>query len=197
MSVKKDTAADFSPELGKTIARLRQSYDLTLGQLAEKSGVAKSIISQIERNETNPTLGTIWRLSQALDTSIEQVLRTEERPPLIERVSGTQIPILTSEDGKCRLAITGWVNVVDWVQVYHFEGEPGGELESEPHAPGSVENLTIETGAVRITCGSETFDGVAGETLRYRGDLPHTITCMGGESVRAHMVLLMKGAVLK
>ena len=197
MATKKDTAADFSPELGKTIMRLRQSYDLTLGQLAEKSGVAKSIISQIERNETNPTLGTIWRLSQALDTSIEEVLRTEERPPLIEKVSGAQIPILMSEDGKFRLRITGWSNVVDWVQVYEIEAQPGGVLDSEAHAPGSVENLTLYTGHVRVTSGGETFEGEAGETLRYRCDLPHKIESLGDVPTHANLVLLMKGAVLK
>lgn len=197
MATKKDTAADFSPELGKTIMRLRQSYDLTLGQLAEKSGVAKSIISQIERNETNPTLGTIWRLSQALDTSIEEVLRSEERPALIEKATGAQVPVLNSEDGKFCLRITGWSNVVDWVQVYEIEAQPGGVLDSEPHAPGSVENLTIYKGKLRVTSGEDSFTGVGGDTLRYRCDLPHKIESLGEEPSHANMVLLMKGAVLK
>ena len=64
-------AVALSGQLGKTIQRLRKAYNLSLSELAEQSGVAKSIISQIERNETNPTLATIWRLSQALDVSIE------------------------------------------------------------------------------------------------------------------------------
>ena len=67
-------AQALSGQLGKTIQRLRKAYNLSLSELAEQSGVAKSIISQIERNETNPTLATIWRLSQALDVSIERFL---------------------------------------------------------------------------------------------------------------------------
>ena len=67
-----------SGQLGKTIQRLRKAYNFSLSELAEQSGVAKSIISQIERNETNPTLATIWRLSQALDISIERVLSSGE-----------------------------------------------------------------------------------------------------------------------
>ena len=55
-------ALALSGHLGKTIQRLRKAYNLSLSELAEQSGVAKSIISQIERNETNPTLATIWRL---------------------------------------------------------------------------------------------------------------------------------------
>ena len=61
-----------SGQLGKTIQRLRKAYNLSLSELAEQSGVAKSIISQIERNETNPTLATIWRLSPALAVSIAE-----------------------------------------------------------------------------------------------------------------------------
>jgi len=66
-----------------------------LSELAEQSGVAKSIISQIERNETNPTLATIWRLSQALDVSIERVLSISDDEPFIEKTSRGDMPILT------------------------------------------------------------------------------------------------------
>ena len=66
---------DPTPALGKTIQRLRKAYNMSLCELSEQSGVAKSIISQIERNETNPTLSTVFRLSQALETSIDEVLK--------------------------------------------------------------------------------------------------------------------------
>ena len=75
-----------SGHLGKTIQRLRKAYNLSLSELAEQSGVAKSIISQIERNETNPTLATIWRLSQALDVSIERVLASARGRPVHREV---------------------------------------------------------------------------------------------------------------
>src|SRR5829696_7458066 len=85
-----------SGNMGKTIQRLRKAYNLSLSELAEQSGVAKSIISQIERNETNPTLATIWRLSQALDVSIDRVLATGDDEPFIEKSSrgddGTMSP---------------------------------------------------------------------------------------------------------
>ena len=86
--------------------------DLTLSQLAEKSGVAKSIISQIERNETNPTLGTSLRLSQALDTSIEEVLRSEERPALIEKVNEAQWCLADLRRPQDQAADHGLSNVV-------------------------------------------------------------------------------------
>ena len=59
---KSHTPSDVTPELGKTIQRLRKAYKMSLGDLSEHSGVAKSIISQIERKETNPTISTVFRL---------------------------------------------------------------------------------------------------------------------------------------
>ena len=78
-------ASVISGQLGKTVQRLRKAYNLSLSELSEQSGVAKSIISQIERNETNPTLATIWRLAQALDVSIERVLQAAEDEPFLEK----------------------------------------------------------------------------------------------------------------
>ena len=113
-----------SGQLGKTIQRLRKAYNLSLSELAEQSGVAKSIISQIERNETNPTLATIWRLSQALDVSIERVLAAADDEPFIEKSSRADTPILVSEDGKMRLAIIGWIKTVEWLQWYDVRPSP-------------------------------------------------------------------------
>ncbi len=194
---RKDSAADVTPQLGKTIQRLRQAYNLSLGDLSDRSGVAKSIISQIEKNETNPTLATIWRLSQALDTSIDEVLRSETRSPLVEHLKPSQVPLLTSQDGLCRLRIIGWLNTVEWVQWYDFEAEPGGVLESEPHQSGSVENLSVLQGILQVEVGDETFVAETGDTLRYRGDLEHKITNVGAVVAKATMVNILKTTVME
>src|SRR6185369_17798229 len=88
-----------APAIGKTIQRLRKAYNMSLGELSEQSGVAKSIISQIERNETNPTIGTVWRLSRALDTTIDEVLKVDDAPIFVEHQTRSGIPLLESEDG--------------------------------------------------------------------------------------------------
>src|SRR5436190_15212049 len=98
---------DPTPAIGKTIQRLRKAYNMSLGALSEQSGVAKSIISQIERNETNPTIGTVHRLSRALDTTMHEMLRDDSESNFREHQTKSGIPILESQDGRCRLAIIG------------------------------------------------------------------------------------------
>ena len=186
-----------SGQLGKTVQRLRKAYNLSLSELAEQSGVAKSIISQIERNETNPTLATIWRLSQALDVSIERVLATADEDPFIERASRGDTPILVSDDGRVRLAIVGWIKTVEWLQWYDVVSEPGGVLESDAHQRGSVECLSVREGEFAVEISGEIQRARAGETLRYRCDRPHVVRCTSETAAQAMMVCILKAAVME
>ena len=181
-----------SQALGETIQRLRKAYNMSLGELSEQSGVAKSIISQIERNETNPTLSTVVRLSKALDTTIDEVLRGEAKSQFIEHQTKSGVPMLESQDGLCRLAIAGPLNLVDFFQWYDFHAKPKGVLESTPHPPGTVEHLYLVTGEIDVTAGGETRSLKAGEALRFRADVPHRIVNTGGTAVHAMMMLALR-----
>ena len=192
----RETAKDYSPALGKTIQRLRKAYKLSLGELSEQSGVAKSIISQIERNETNPTLGTVWRLTRALDTTVDEVLKTDGQPNILEHARRAAVPILTSQDGLCTLSIIGALELVEFLQWYDFRAKPGGVLESEPHQTGCIEHLSVLEGELEVTVESESKIVRAGETLRYRGDKDHSIKNTGTTDAHATMVDLMRVTVV-
>jgi transcriptional regulator with XRE-family HTH domain len=183
---------DPTPALGKTIQRLRKAYNMSLGELSEQSGVAKSIISQIERNETNPTLSTVYRLSRALDTSLEEVLKVDGGSAFLEHQQKSAIPMLESQDGLCRLAITGPLNLIDLTQWYDFNAKPEGVLESEPHPPGTIEHLYVTAGELEVTANGEARTVKTGEALRYRADVPHKIRNISPEDARANMVLMLR-----
>ncbi len=190
-------AVALSGQLGRTVARLRKAHNMSLSELSDHSGVAKSIISQIERNETNPTLATIWRLAQALDVAIDRILQASDDEPFIDKSNRGDTPILVSEDGKCRLAIIGWIKTVEWLQWYDFEAEAGGVLASEPHQHGSVECLSVLEGELVVEVAGITDTAKAGDTLRYRCDRPHVIRNMSDKPARATMVCILRAAVME
>lgn len=184
---------DPTPALGKTIQRLRKAYNMSLADLSEQSGVAKSIISQIERNETNPTISTVYRLSKALDTTIDEVLKSEEaNSAFLEHQGRSGVPMLESEDGLCRLAIGSPLNLVEQVQWYDFQARAGGVLESSPHPPGTVEHLYVTKGELEVTAGDDVRTVKQGEVIRFRGDLPHRIVNIGSGEAEAQMVLVLR-----
>lgn len=183
-------------KLGKTIQRLRTADKLSLGELSEQSGVAKSMISQIEKNESNPTLATLSRLSMALGMSVEAMVSAgSDESALVEKTSNKDTPLVFSEDKLCELRIIGSIDTIQWVQWYDFRAQPGGRLESSPHPDGSIENLTILKGKVAVEVGEERWIAKAGETLRYRADREHAIQNISKTDVHATMVNILAHAV--
>ena len=183
-------------KLGQTIQRLRTADKMSLGDLSESSGVAKSMISQIEKNEANPSLATLSRLSQALGTSVQAMVSSDnDGTALVQKTDIQDTPLLKSEDGLCELRIIGSIDTVQWVQWYDFRAQAGGVLESSPHPEGSIENLTILTGEVAVEVDSERWTAKRGETLRYKADRPHSITNICGTPVHATMVNILAHAV--
>ena len=190
---EKDPQCDaMGEQFGKTVNRLRQAGKLSLGDLSEQSGVAKSMISQIEKNESNPTLATITRLSRALGTSVEDILAGQSKgSALVEKARTQDIPLIQSEDGLCSLRIIGWIATVSHAQWYDFQAKPGGILESSAHPDGSVENLSVIEGELEVSVGAQTWQAKTGETLRYRADRDHVIRNTGPTPARAIMVNIL------
>ena len=48
------------------IRRLRKEKKLTMEELAKLSGVSKSMLAQIERGDGNPTISTLWKISNGM-----------------------------------------------------------------------------------------------------------------------------------
>ncbi len=167
---------------------------MTLDDLARRSGVSKSILSQIEHDATNPTLATIWRICTALDFSPERLFRDSgKEESAIELLAGAATPEIRSDDGLCRLRILGAVELVDSLQWYDMEVDPGGVLVSEDHGPGSIEHLTVLQGVLTVRANGATQKAKAGDTLRYAtAEGGHEIANEGKTAARAIMVCVLR-----
>jgi len=186
-----NTASLTPPAVGKTVNRLRKEKQLTLDQLASLCGVSKSMLSQIERNETNPTLAIVWRLAEALDQTIDDLIRGEETTHSLSIVGGSSVPVLNDPKGLYSLTILGPSDLVNDIEWYELKLLPGGELPSDPHATRTMEHLTVLEGEVELVTGEESGIVKKGETARYRADKPHKISNISDKESRALLVMMI------
>ena len=161
---------------------------MTLDDLSAKSGVSKSILSQIERDLSNPTVATISRISNALDEKLSDFfLKIEvEEENLVE--SPKETPSITSKDGLCELNILGAGETVNWLQWYILEMKPKGTLESRSHGPKTFENLTVIDGQIEISCGESKEKLSKGDTFRFQSNKNHTIKNTSKQKAQVLMV---------
>src|SRR3954470_14704876 len=64
--------------IGTRVRALREAMNLSLRDLADRSGVSAPMLSQVERGETSPTLAVASRIAGGLELSLSQLLRLDE-----------------------------------------------------------------------------------------------------------------------
>ena len=179
-----------SPALGGHIQQLRKKRSLTLEGLAKLSGVSKSMLSQIERGQTNPTVGTVWALAEALTVDVSDLIgvRKSVRRIRIDVSQPSYVPEFRSEDGKCVLRILGPADKSGNIEWYEIKFEKSGRLDSEPHSRGCIEHLTVLSGELKVSIDGVTSQIQSGGVARYPADVPHCIENCGNGPARALLV---------
>ncbi len=192
-SKKPDPAPNEPPRVGDTLAALRQAHALSLDELSRKAGVSKSMLSQIERAQANPTVAVVWRLANALGVPIAELLGSAPAAPAapaITLVPTQATPSLRSPDGLCELRILGPVEMAGQFEWYELKLQPGGVLDSQPHEPGTREHLTVAAGSMELQVADASQKLKVSETARYPADCSHRIRNTGKTAASAWLVVI-------
>ncbi|MFC3050683.1 helix-turn-helix domain-containing protein [Kordiimonas pumila] len=190
LTKRKHTGA---PELGPRLKSLRLERKLTLDLLASKTNISKSMLSQIERGETNPTFAIVWTLTQALRVDLTDLIggnRVDSNNDAIELLPAHYTPAITSKDGLCILRILSPIGLASHTEWYDMVAQTGGMLASEPHSAGSMEHFTCVSGRFLIKSGESEQHLKEGDTVRYAADVPHAIINDGKTESRGFLLVL-------
>ena len=175
-------------QLGNRLSSLRKRKNMTLDDLSAKSGVSKSILSQIERDLSTPTVTTISRISEALGEKLSDFFSKIEVEKENSLESSKETPSITSKDGLCELNILGAGETVNWLQWYILEMKAKGVLDSGSHGPKTFENLTVIEGQIEVSCGQSKEKLSKGDTFRFQSNKNHTIKNISKQKAQVLMV---------
>lgn len=176
--------------IGSKITKARDDRGLTLEVLSMKSGVPRAMLEQIEADEVNPTVATVWKIARALDIEVESLMkgRTESPKRFVVTHASDVTTLDTAADGP-HLRVISPLSLAGGLEIYELAFDPGTALVSDPHSAGTEEFLTILSGSVRVSAGERSADLSVGDTIWYHSDLPHRIDHTSGEPARVHMVV--------
>lgn len=183
---------DGPPAVGSKLQDIRKAQKLSLDELSKRAGVSKSMLSEVERNQANPTVGVLWRLASALGLSLTDLLAgsaDHKAAPTVELVPAHSIPVTTSPDGKCTLRILGPIALAGKVEWYELAVEAGGLLASEPHEAGAREHVSVLSGSLTVQAAESSKVLKAGDSARYAADVQHSIRNPGKGLAKAVLVV--------
>jgi XRE family transcriptional regulator, regulator of sulfur utilization len=160
--------------------------DLSLRDLAERSGVSAPMLSQVERGETSPTLSVAERIATGLELSLSQLLRLDEGNGVsVVRASerqrggsarGHRYEIVTPPNPGQRAEVSEHVLAAG--------AATGGPDDPPMHEPGARETAVVLEGELRLHCDGEAHDLATGDAVTFDADLPHHFENAGDEPAR-------------
>jgi transcriptional regulator with XRE-family HTH domain len=178
------TPSQGADALGARIRLLREAMDLSLRELAERSGVSAPMLSQVERGETSPTLQLAARIATGLDLRLSQLLRLDEDGAVsvvraTDRRQGPRagkghsyeilsppLPGQRAELSRHRLAAGA---------------RTGGPGDPPMHEPGSRETALVQSGRLALVCDGQRYELATGDCVTFDADLDHHFENPGGE----------------
>lgn len=199
--MKKQTNISTSPEsahaaeninrhLGARVKQLRSQKGWSLEMLANASGVSRSMLSQIEREQANPTLAVTFRISHAFGMDLGELVKSPDASSSLRVIRSDDRTFHYRSDKYCRIRTLSPLNLEKDVEFYEVELKRGGKLLSEPHFDGTREFLTVEQGQVRVESGDEADTLDQGDSANYRADVPHAIINTGKGAATLFLVVI-------
>lgn len=163
--------------LGARVRSLREGMNLSLRDLAERSGVSAPMLSQVERGETSPTLQTAHRIAGGLELRLSQLLRLDEEGAVsivragerrgggVAGGAGHSYEILTPPLPGQRAELSRHTLAPGAVT-----GAPG---DPPMHEPGSRETALVQAGTVALHCDGTAYELHEGDCVTFDADLSH------------------------
>ena len=168
-------AVQLNGNFGARVRTLREAMDLSLRDLAERSGVSAPMLSQVERGETSPTLAVAERIAGGLELTLSQLLRLDEtdgvsvvRAAERRRGGGARPPLRGAHPAAARAARRG------------VAAHPGarrldrrGPTTRPCTSPAAARPRWSSTAPLRLVCDGVGTRPRRGRRVTFDSDLPH------------------------
>ena len=179
---------DVNATLAANLAHYRSARGLSLAKLADASGVSRAMLNQIERGQSVPTIGVLWKIATALDVPFAALLeQPQEETTTVLR--GQRSWTLRSQDGAFESRALFPLSGPRQTEFYELRLAPGVREVADAHAPGTFENIAVNAGCVEIDVDGALHRLDAGDAIHFRADVPHAYHNPGDVLTVAYLVM--------
>lgn len=164
-------------DLGNRLRYIRTQHNLSQRELAKRSGVTNSMISLIESNHTNPSVGALKKILDGIPIGLAEFFAVE---PAISRKAFYQADELV-EIGRGAIS---YRQVGDnlfgrALQILYEKYQPGADTGQIPLSHKGEEGGVVLTGRLEVTVGDERRILGSGDAYYFESHRPHRFRCVG------------------
>ena len=172
-------------DIGERIRKLRQEKGLSLDALSSLTGFKVNLLASIENNEAQPQLGTVIKLSKALDSAFGRLVSGvgDKLYSITRKDERRTVSRSTSQTGKKQVYI--YKSLAPDVKGRHMEAlivQLAEVSEKEISVHEGEEFIFVLDGVVVLEIGEDSFELEPGDTAYYLSTTPHHIAAKSGKA---------------
>ena len=162
-------------DVGSRIKALREAMDLSLRDLAERSGVSAPMLSQVERGDTSPTLAVASKIAAGLELTLSQLLRLDEGDGVTVVRADQRLEGGRGDGHRYEVLTPALPGQRAEVSLHRLAAgaATGGPGDPPMHEAGSRETAVALKSTVRLVCDGVAHDLEQGDAVTFDADLPH------------------------
>lgn len=171
--------------ISENLRRMREERNLSYDQLAESTGVSKSMLRNIELGKSSPTVATMWKIANGLRVSFSALLK--------KTVSDVQVKAFKAEeplieaDSHYRIFPLVPFDPEQPFETYYVEIDPDTVFKGEPHLGNIYEYVYVLKGEMEVVVDGELFEVKEREFIQFYANCPHEYRCIGDITATAIM----------
>jgi len=172
-------------EIGIRIKNIREEKGLSLDELSKLTGFDKELLSHMEENKVQPQLGTVIKLSKALDSAFGRIVSGvgDKLYSVTRKNEQMKTSRATSHEGGKQ--VYTYMSLAPAVKGRHMEALIV-RLEENPEDDMSVhdgeEFIYVLEGLVSLIIGADSFELEPGDSVYYLSTTPHLIASKKGNA---------------
>ncbi|MET9446858.1 helix-turn-helix domain-containing protein [Streptomyces cinerochromogenes] len=174
--------------LARNVRHWRSVRGFTLDVLAARAGVSRGMLIQIEQARTNPSIGTVVKIGDALGVSITTLLDYEQGPKVRVVPAERAVRLWHTEAGSYNRLLAG-TEAPGPLEMWDWRLMPGETSPSEPHPSGTVELVHVTAGELTLTVEGEEYRVPAGASVSFEANVPHWYGNQGEEPMEMIMAV--------
>lgn len=151
--------------IAENLKDIRKGKGLSLEQVSSLTTISKSMLSQLERGEVNPTISTVYKL--ALGLKVPVTAFTADKPQPFFGTGKKEVDPLAGDDGRYRLyPIFSFREGQDF-EIFDLEFDEGGMMQANRQMNGTREFITVYSGELTLIFKDHEYVLKAGDAASY------------------------------
>lgn len=169
------------------LKRIRKSRNMSLDMMAEKTGVSKSMLGQIERGESNPTVSTIGKIMEGIRVPFEELFYQKE--DVVSVIQTERLTVRKIKEKEYEFKTIFPYDKVRKFEVVSGKIEAGACYESDPHGEETVEYVIVTKGRLLLTVGKKTYEIGERQAARFHANEPHSYRNPAAETLQLQILI--------